>query len=104
MSVHRSSHFKGLYDTKEIPHLVLKMADNYFFNLYFHHILKDGGNHFPYFNYDEKNQILDLIKADASVSTAGDVRQLMEINTDTKSRRGVFNQAQPDMTVCSVRF
>ena len=34
LSVHWSSHFKGFYDTKEIPHLVLKMVDNYLHNLY----------------------------------------------------------------------
>ena len=29
MSVHQSNHFKELYDTKKIPHLVLKMAGNH---------------------------------------------------------------------------
>ena len=56
LSVHWSSHFKGLYDTKEITLLVLKMVDNHLHNLYFHHILNHGGNNFPYFDYDVKNK------------------------------------------------
>ena len=40
ISVHWSNHFMGLYDTKKIPHLVLKMADNHLRNLYYQHIIK----------------------------------------------------------------
>ena len=47
ISVHLYNHFKELYDTKKIPHLVLKMADNHIRNLYYHHIIKHGGNHYP---------------------------------------------------------
>ena len=67
MYVHWYNHFKGLYDTNKIPHLVLKMEDNHLWNLYFHHILKHGGNHLPYFDYVENNQRLDRINADTSV-------------------------------------
>ena len=57
ISVHWSSHFKGLYDTKEIPHLVLKMTDNHLRNLYCHNILKHGGNNYPYFDYEKKSEV-----------------------------------------------
>ena len=76
ISVHWSIRFKGLYDTKEILLLVLKMADNHLCNLYFHHILKYGGNIFPYFDYDERNRRLDIIKADKNVKKARVARQL----------------------------
>ena len=86
MSVHWSNNSKGLYYTKKIPHLVLKMADNHLQNLYCHRILKHGGNNPPYLDYDEKNQRSDRIKADASVSKARHARQLTEIKSNTKSR------------------
>ena len=40
ISVHWSNHFKGLYDKKKLPHLVLEISDNHLRNLYSHHILK----------------------------------------------------------------
>ena len=49
-----SNHFKALYDTNKIPHLVFNMAYNHLCILYFHHILKHGGNNHPYFDYDKK--------------------------------------------------
>ena len=52
--VHWSNHFKGLYDTNIIPHLVFNMEDNPLHILYSHHILKHEGNYYPYFNDDEK--------------------------------------------------
>ena len=45
LSVNWSNHFKGLYDTNKIPHLVFNMADNHIPIVYFHHIIKHGGNH-----------------------------------------------------------
>ena len=50
ISVHWSSHFKGLYDKKKIPLAVMKMADNRLRNVFFHHQLKHGGTSFPYFD------------------------------------------------------
>ena len=102
MSVLWSNHFKGLYNTKRKPHLILKMVDNHPRNLYCHHIIKHGGNHFPYLDYDKKNQRSDWIKADSSVRKARHARQLTEINSDTKARRDTGNQAEPDMSVLSV--
>ena len=104
MSLHWSNHFKCLYDTKKIPHLVLKMAYNHLRNLYSCHILKHGGNNFPYFDYDEKNRRSNRIKADASVRKSRHARQLTQINSNTKARGGEGNQAEPDMGVCSVIF
>ena len=66
--VHWYNHFKGLYDTNNISHVVLKMADNHLRILYSHHILKHVGNHYPYFDYDENNRRSNWIKADDSVS------------------------------------
>ena len=57
LSVHWSNHFKSLNNTKKIPHLVLKMADNHLNILYSHHILKHGGNYHPYFYYGEKSEV-----------------------------------------------
>ena len=65
--VHWSSHFKGLYDKKKIPPLVMKMANNHLRNVYCHHQLKHGGTSFPYFDYHTKNSIFELIKSDANV-------------------------------------
>ena len=93
LSVHCSSHFKGLYDTKKIPHLILKMADNHLRNLHCHHIRLHEGNNYPYFDYDIKNQRSDCIKAEANVRKARVERQLTEINYDTKSIRDAGNQA-----------
>ena len=104
MSVHWYSHFKVLYDTKEILHLVLNIADNQLRNLYCHHILKHGGNNFPYFDYDEKNRRSDRIKADENAKRLGNARNLTDIKSDTKSRRDAENQSQPDMSVLSVIF
>ena len=56
ISVHWSSHFKGLYDKKKIPLLVTKMANNHLRNVYCHHHLKHGGTSFPYFDYHAKNR------------------------------------------------
>ena len=70
ISVHWYSHFKGLYNTKEIPPLVLKMADNHMHNVYCHHMIKHGGNNFSYFDYDVTNKRSELIKADANVKKA----------------------------------
>ena len=67
ISVHWSGHFKGLYDTKEIPILVMKMAYNHLRKLYFHHMLKHGGNNFPYFDYDVEDTTSELIKEDANI-------------------------------------
>ena len=44
---HWSNHFKGFYNIKKIPHLLLNMADNYLCILYSQHILKYRGNHYP---------------------------------------------------------
>ena len=54
LSVHWSNYFKGMYGTKQIPHLVLNMEDNHLYKLFSCHILKHGGNHYYYFDYDEK--------------------------------------------------
>ena len=88
MSMHWSNHFKGLYYTNKIPHLVLNMADKHLWNLYFHHILKYGGNHFPYFDYDQKNQRLDRIKANASIRKARHARNFTDINFQYKGKKG----------------
>ena len=63
LSVHWSSHFKGLYDHKKIPLVVMKMADNHLRSFYFRHQLKHGGDIFPYFYCHKKNRTYDLIKA-----------------------------------------
>ena len=80
------------------------MAYNHLCNLYYHCIIKHGGINYPYFDYDEKNQRSDRIKADASVSKARHARQLTEIKSDTKSRSDAGNQAEPYLSVCSVIF
>ena len=66
ISVHWYNKFKSLYDTKKTPHGVLKMTDNHLRILYYNYILKHGGNHYPYLDYDEQNQRYDHINADAS--------------------------------------
>ena len=76
ISVRWSNHFKGLYDTNKISHLVLRMADNHLRNLYCHHILKHVGNNFPYFDYYEKNLRSDLVKTYAGVRKARHASQL----------------------------
>ena len=48
------NHFKVIYDTKKITHGTLKMVDNHLLILCSHHILKHGGNHYLYFDYEEK--------------------------------------------------
>ena len=93
LSVYWASHFTGFYDTKEIPILLLKMADNHLRNLHCHHIRLHEGNNYPYFDYDIKNQRSDFIKADANVRKSKVERQLIEINSDTKSIRDAGNQA-----------
>ena len=98
-SIHCSYHFKGLCDTRKITHLLLKMADNHLCILYSRHILKYGGNHYPYFNYDEKNQRSDWIKPDASVSKERHASQFPEINSDTKVRRDAGNKSELYMIV-----
>ena len=80
------------------------MADNQLRHLYCHHIIKHGGNNYPYFDYDKKNQRSDRIKADAILRKAGVASQLTEINLDTKARRDAGNKSRPDMSVCSVKF
>ena len=67
LSFHCSNQFKGLYDTKKIPHLVLNMEEKRLRIIYSHHILKHGENHYPYFHYDKNNWRSDSIKADDSV-------------------------------------
>ena len=57
LSMHWDNHFKGLYDTNKIPHLVLKMADNHLCILYSQYLLKHGGNYYPYFDYFEKLEV-----------------------------------------------
>ena len=93
ISVHWYNHFKGLYDTKKIRNLLLKMADIHFRNLYFHLIIKHGGDHYPYFDYNKTNQRSDRIKADASVRKENHSRQLTEINSYTNARRDAGNKA-----------
>ena len=61
--------------TNKIPQLLLKMEENNLRNLYYHHILEHGGNHYPYFDYDENNWRSDWIKADASVRKERHERQ-----------------------------
>ena len=80
------------------------MADNHLHNLYSQHILKHGGNHYPYFDYDEKNRMSDQIKVDASASKERQERQLTYINYYTKARRDAVNQAETDMSVHRVIF
>ena len=55
------------------------------FNLYFHNKLKRGGNNFTYFDYDVKNKISILIKADTNVEKARVARKLTE--TDSKNKK-----------------
>ena len=93
-----------MYDTNEIPLLVLNMEDNQLSKYTAIIYLSMEGDNYQYFDYDEKNQILDRIKADESVRKAWVARQFIEINTDTKARRDASYKAQPDMSVCSVRF
>ena len=67
ISVHWSSHFKGLFKKKKITLSVMKMADNHLRNVYCHHELNHGGTSFPYFDYDVRKKASELIKADANV-------------------------------------
>ena len=60
-----------MYDTNEIPLLVLNMEDNQLIKYTAIIYLSMEGDNYQYFDYDEKNQILDRIKADASVRKAG---------------------------------
>ena len=104
ISVRWSDHFKGQCDTNKIPHLVLKMVYNNLCNLYSHHILKHGGNNYPYFDYDENNRRSERIKADASLSKWSHGRQLTGINSNNKVRIDTVNKAEPDMSVRRVKF
>ena len=61
LSVYWASHFTGFYDTKEIPILLLKMADNHLRNVCCHHMLKHAGNNFPYFDYEKIRGRITLI-------------------------------------------
>ena len=101
---HCSSHFKGLYDTKEILLLVMKMADNHLRNFYCHHMLQHGGDNFPYFDYDIKNKTSEIIKADANVKKSRAASKLTEIDLETKKRRNACNKDLPYMIVHEVRF
>ena len=78
----------------------MKMADNHLKIVYCHHQLKDGGNSFPYFDYDAKNRTSELIKAGANVKKTRVARKLTEIDSETKKRRDVSNNALPDTSVC----
>ena len=104
ISVHWYNNFKGLYDNRKIPHLLLKMADNQLHILYSHPILKHGRNHYPLFDYDENNWRSNRIKAYASVREKRHARQLAEINSDTKARRDAGNKSETDMSVLRVIF
>ena len=97
--VHWSSHFKGLYEQKKIPILVMKMADNHLRNAFFHHQQKYGGTIFPYFNYHKKNKASDLIQAHAKVKKVRVARKLTDIDSETKNKRDASNQAVPDIIV-----
>ena len=57
----------------------MNMADNHMFNLYFHNKLKRGGNNFTYFDYDVKNKISILIKADTNVEKVRVARKLKKL-------------------------
>ena len=102
--VHWASHFKGLYDTKEIPLLLLMMSENHLRNIHCNHILKHAGNNFLYFDYDHKNKRSYCIKSDKNARKAGSERQLTKIKSNTKAIRDKRNQAQPDMSVHQIRF
>ena len=54
LSVHWSSYFKGLYDQKQIPHAVMKMANNHLRLVFNYHQLKHDGRILPYFDYGGK--------------------------------------------------
>ena len=69
-----------MYNTKEIPLLVLNMADNHLRNLYCHHMLNHGGNNFRYFDYDVKKNI-GTHQGDANVKKARVARKLTEIDS-----------------------
>ena len=51
LSVHWSSYFKILYDQKQIPLGVMKMADNNLLLVFNHHQQKHDRRVFPYFDY-----------------------------------------------------
>ena len=74
--VHWSNRFWDLYGTNKIPHWVFNMADNQLCNLYSRHILKQGGNNYPYFYYNENNRVYDWIKYDYSESKERHSRNL----------------------------
>ena len=88
----------------KIPHLVLNMADNHLRNVYSYNILKHGGNHYTYFNYDENNWRSDWIKSCASVRKDRHAKQLTEISSDSKARRDAGNKVEPEMSVFRVIF
>ena len=50
------------YDRKEINIKTLKMEDNHIRIVYNHHAYRNGGNVFPYFNFDKKKLVSDHIK------------------------------------------
>ena len=78
------------------------MADNHLRNLYFHHLLKHGGNNFPYFDYDAKNKTSELIKADANVKKARLARNLTEIDLETNKIRDACNKPLTNVIVREV--
>ena len=84
--------------------MVLKMDDNHLRNLYCHHMLKHGGNNFPYFDYNVKNKTSELIKADANVKQANVARKLTEIDSKNKIKRYACNKGLTNMSVRKVRF
>ena len=80
--------------------MVMKMADNHLRNVYCHHQLKHGGSSLPYFDYDAKNRISDLIQADTNVKKARVARKHTKIDSKTKEKKESSNQALPGMSFC----
>ena len=80
------------------------MEDNHLLVLYSRHILKQEGNHCPYFDYDEKNWRSGRIKADTSERKDIHSRQLTEINSYPNVRRYASNKTEPDISFRCVSF
>ena len=63
----------------------MKMVDKHFRIVYNHHILKHGGNVFPYFDYEQKNYTSDCIKIFSNTKKKENTADLKGMNAETKA-------------------
>ena len=99
LSIHWSSYFKGLYDQKQIPLAVMKIADNHLRLVFNHHQLKHDGRIIPYFDSEKKKKASELIQENSKVKKARVARDLQYIDAETKKQRDSSKRNVPEMSV-----